>query len=479
MPYTQWIDVNPALKGIRPKITLGQANTIASWADKMPDTVVNKWATAINTFKKSHTVRSGKWVKRSELKKENKPMEKTVDEVKPIEEIKETPAIESYDEPVAVPFSALTFKQLDDIELAADQSAEVMEVTQKYTRIVENIMWSSEVADKVGSLKSLFEEYILKLEAIGVKEQAAEKMTESLAEANEFDVLEFTEAQPTEKENTLVYVDIVPIQPGWGNKRDNHYYPRPMLESCSQKFIGAKMYESDHRDEEKSTRTWVSTITEMKGFTPDGAPIARVAVHDPNFAERLRNLKAGGLLGKMECSILANGTVKPGYSEGERTGKIVEEISDVISVDWVTRAGAGGRVLAFAENDTQGGINMTEETKVESTPVEKPQDEVKEKEIIQEVKPEEVAPLALAEVMAELKKTDLLPASQMKLLEGTYKDVAEIGVAVEAEKKYLEEVYQSGRVTSLGAIGKPENTDVLKTVSEAKNALSEKAFGRK
>jgi hypothetical protein len=34
-PYTSMADVNPAIKGIEPSVTLGQANMIAAWADKM------------------------------------------------------------------------------------------------------------------------------------------------------------------------------------------------------------------------------------------------------------------------------------------------------------------------------------------------------------------------------------------------------------------------------------------------------------
>ena len=64
MPYSKWYDVNPAIKGIRPRVSLGQANTIAAWADEMEDDgVENAWATAIALFKKSYSAKGGKWAK--------------------------------------------------------------------------------------------------------------------------------------------------------------------------------------------------------------------------------------------------------------------------------------------------------------------------------------------------------------------------------------------------------------------------------
>lgn len=156
-------------------------------------------------------------------------------------------------------------------------------------------------------------------------------------------------------------MDVVLIQPGFGNQRDNNYYPAEMLKRDAKVFAGAKMYESDHRDAEKSTRTWVSTVKAIKGFTDDGAPIGHVVVHDQNFAERVKALKTAGLLEKMECSILAVGKSKKGAVDGKNTN-VVEEITQAISVDWVTRAGAGGRAIGLAET------NQTPES--ETTPPE-------------------------------------------------------------------------------------------------------------
>jgi hypothetical protein len=58
-------DVNPSIKGIKPPVTLAQANAIAAQADGIPEgSVESPWAVAISKFKESHTVRDGKWVRK-------------------------------------------------------------------------------------------------------------------------------------------------------------------------------------------------------------------------------------------------------------------------------------------------------------------------------------------------------------------------------------------------------------------------------
>lgn len=65
MPYQNWDDVNPAIKGIDPRPSLAQARMIAGWADRIEQKgeAENAWAAAIALFKKTHHVEGGKWVK--------------------------------------------------------------------------------------------------------------------------------------------------------------------------------------------------------------------------------------------------------------------------------------------------------------------------------------------------------------------------------------------------------------------------------
>ena len=65
MPYAKREDMNPSLKGIDPPISLSQGNAIAKAADAIgTDEKKNGWAIAISQFKKSHTVKDGKWVEK-------------------------------------------------------------------------------------------------------------------------------------------------------------------------------------------------------------------------------------------------------------------------------------------------------------------------------------------------------------------------------------------------------------------------------
>jgi len=98
-PYDSLKDVNPALKGIEPSISLVQANQIATQADAIgTDEKKNGWAIAISQFKKNHIIKDGKWVKKEKLnmkdlekdKKEEVMAEKEFEDVEKKKE-EETP----------------------------------------------------------------------------------------------------------------------------------------------------------------------------------------------------------------------------------------------------------------------------------------------------------------------------------------------------------------------------------------------------
>lgn len=72
MPYQSMKDVNPAVKGINPPVSLGQANEIAKAADAIgSDKEKNGWAIAISQFKKNHMVKDGKWIKKQNNSEED------------------------------------------------------------------------------------------------------------------------------------------------------------------------------------------------------------------------------------------------------------------------------------------------------------------------------------------------------------------------------------------------------------------------
>ena len=64
-PYKSLKDINPALKGIKPPLTLDQANAIAAQADAIgTDEKKNGWAIAISNWKSRHKVKNGRWVEK-------------------------------------------------------------------------------------------------------------------------------------------------------------------------------------------------------------------------------------------------------------------------------------------------------------------------------------------------------------------------------------------------------------------------------
>lgn len=148
------------------------------------------------------------------------------------------------------------------------------------------------------------------------------------------------------------------IEPGWGNERDNNYYPREVIERDAHVFEDAKMYVTDHKSDEKNARSEVAVIEKCPAFfDKDGAAVAIAHVFDPDFAEATRNRKRADKLETLRCSILAKGRVKPDFEEDGRKGNRVEEIKGdpKPDVDWVTRDGAGGHALDFVE-----GADVTE-----------------------------------------------------------------------------------------------------------------------
>jgi hypothetical protein len=305
----------------------------------------------------------------------------------------------------------------------------------------------------------------------------AEIDAEPLTETATGHVIAIEEAEIDTGKLTPLTLDVAVIEPGPGNARDSHYYPREVLRRDAGVFKGAKMYASDHREEEKSVGTWVSTIKACPvGFTESGAPIARVVVHKDWFAKDVLALKEAGILDRMECSILGSGKAKKG-KVGETEYNIVEAITAADAVDWVTRAGAGGRALALAESDAappQDGGEMDEkerneqeqETVQEAETVtlreedgEQPQEPqepeaeiepVEEPEAEDEEEPPTEAALS-AEAVNELLKESGLGEDAVRLLSvGAYKDNEAVSDAIAELKRIIKRASGSGQPFAQG-----------------------------
>jgi hypothetical protein len=165
------------------------------------------------------------------------------------------------------------------------------------------------------------------------------------------------------REGTKVAADgTVPIEiirAGWGNKRDNHYYPQKMLERDCQVFKGNKMYIdhptiSDERQRpERSLRDIGGYVTSVDGVR-EGVVHGRAKIVQPWLRELINEAPQA-----VSLSIRANGVVNKG-TVGGRAGNIVEAIPKSDSVDFVTEAGAGGRVAALFESARKGDEEMFE-----------------------------------------------------------------------------------------------------------------------
>jgi len=203
-------------------------------------------------------------------------------------------------------------------------------------------------------------------------------------------------------------MEVVPIRPGWGNRRDNNYYSETALKNGAPLFSKVKMFETNHIEAETNNRNWVSTIIDTSRFTESGEPISVVGVHDPAFAQKVLNLSELNLLGMLECSIRGHGRVRQGDFElGGRKGKYVEELTDISSVDWVSKAGAGGRALGLTENET-GGTEMPETEKgtmgEQPSASEEPATEVAlgEESAVENQEPQALTEAEIAEALSEI-----------------------------------------------------------------------------
>jgi hypothetical protein len=140
--------------------------------------------------------------------------------------------------------------------------------------------------------------------------------------------------------------------PGWGS---SGYYPAPVLEAAGKAAVfpaGTQMYldhpswsEAQDRPE-RSVRDLAAVLTGPASWDDQmQALVAEAQV----FAPYRDMLTDPGLAQAIGVSIRANAVVEQGEAEG-RTGTIVSELVEGVSVDFVTQAGRGGRILSVLES---------------------------------------------------------------------------------------------------------------------------------
>ncbi len=146
-------------------------------------------------------------------------------------------------------------------------------------------------------------------------------------------------------------VPIKIIQPGWGS---SGFYPADVLERDGPGVFpaGTHMF-LDHPTATEEMERPERSVTQLGAVLESGArwdangPAGPGLYADAKplgeFAERIEDLAP-----HIGVSIRASGIAKQGEAEG-RTGPIIEQLTAGHSVDFVTRAGAGGQVLQLME----------------------------------------------------------------------------------------------------------------------------------
>ncbi|WGX98732.1 hypothetical protein [Nocardioides sp. L-11A] len=153
------------------------------------------------------------------------------------------------------------------------------------------------------------------------------------------------------------------ISPGWGT---SGYYSPEVLESAAADQVipaGTHMY-ADHPTDlelmerpERSIKDLVSTTasdarvateTDIAAGADEGALVAEVRVVTP-YRDLIDDLADD--IGVSILGAYTDATI--GEAEGRR-GQIIEGLAFIQSVDWVTRAGRGGRVLSVFESAKAG-----------------------------------------------------------------------------------------------------------------------------
>lgn len=217
----------------------------------------------------------------------------------------------------------------------------------------------------MGAPREVIEKYIPVIEAAKVKPLTEAKVTD-LRESGvtkDLEVSAFVSLKEAKFNADFSEVEVVLIEQGV-NEGKKRYYPDKTIREAAPIFAGMKMYinhptPTEERERpERNLKDWASTIVESR--YENGMAMGKIAIHDTWLRERLADPVARGQIG---LSILAGGKISVGKVNGKDGYQIIEAIIPVRkngppSVDWVTEAGARGRVSKLLETRYAGGKTM-------------------------------------------------------------------------------------------------------------------------
>lgn len=240
------------------------------------------------------------------------------------------------------------------------------------------------------------------------------------------------------------------------------YYPASVLErdgatafpAGTHIYLDHPTWEEEWERPERSVKDLVGAMTEAAQYEDD--PVEGKGLYAKvKFRESVREdvefyAETAGM------SIRAIGVTDESPATGEL---IVTELVEGLSVDIVTHAGAGGKLVSMAENARKGTESGTEQRELFAQLTEKDKqglaklfesitalserfDRLEQKAAEHEQKVEEANTLTAAQLIEKLDATDL-PAVSRKRLAEAYKPGDDFDAAVTAEVEYFKQVQES------------------------------------
>lgn len=259
------------------------------------------------------------------------------------------------------------------------------------------------------------------------------------------------------------------IQPGWGS---SGYYSKEVLQRDGPKVFPAGMHMyMDHPTAQEEAARPERSLKDLAAVTmkdaewmdtgPAGPGLYTEAKPFSDSAQRIKEMAP-----HIGVSIRASGQAENGEVDG-RKGPVIKAITNGKSVDFVTAAGAGGKVLAeSARNNAAANVSAEEsvEAKELQERLQKAEAEnarLREINVLREAR--EFVTSALPATLPALTRNRLIealaknpPVKDGKIDTEAYK--VTIAESARQEMAYLASVTGSGRITGMGAGGTSDPT---------------------
>ena len=202
--------------------------------------------------------------------------------------------------------------------------------------------------------KEVKEIYVPVMESAAVDIKEAKFQITKAGKEEDLVVTDFISLKEAKFNSDFSEVEVTLVEAGTNIQKKRHYPVKTIQESAGI-FKGWKMYinhptPSEEKERpERNLRDWASTIVESR--YENGKAIGVVAIHDTWLRERLADPVAREHIG---LSINTGGKISIGRVNGQEM-QIVEAIiskrkNGPPSVDWVTEAGARGKVNQLLES---------------------------------------------------------------------------------------------------------------------------------